>query len=87
MEGADVSKGSMREQMPQTAAFIDALREAFGADQIDPSIRLGVAGAPGKFHAVEGGHELGTPFGVEPSRLCDPLPWWAPGTTKVLGKK
>lgn len=48
--------------MPNTAAFVDELRRVFGADQVDPSIRAGMRGVPGKFHAVEGEHEIGTPF-------------------------
>lgn len=56
------SNGSMREQMPECAAFVDMLRVVFGADQVDPSIRAGMRGEPNRFHAVEGGHELGTPF-------------------------
>lgn len=54
--------GWMREAMPTTAAFVDELRRVFGADQIDPSIRAGMRGMPGKFHAVENGHEIGTPM-------------------------
>lgn len=54
--------GWMREAMPDTAAFVDELRRVFGADQIDPSIRAGMRGMPGKFHAVENGHEIGTPM-------------------------
>lgn len=55
--------GWMREAMPNTAAFVDELRRVFGADQVDPSIRAGMRGVPGKFHAVEGEHEIGTPIG------------------------
>lgn len=69
-----MSKGSMRDLMPQTAAFIDELREVFGADQIDPSIRLGLAGVPFKFHATEGGHELGTSCEIDSARLVTPQP-------------
>lgn len=54
--------GWMRQAMPDTAAFVDELRRVFGADQVDPSIRAGMRGVPGKFHAVEGPHEIGTPF-------------------------
>lgn len=53
---------SLRESMPETAAFIDALREVFGKDEINPQIRKGVGGIPGKFYATEGGNEVGTPF-------------------------
>ena len=50
----------MREAMPITAAWIDALREAFGDEAIVPSIRAGMAGLP-CFYAVEKGIEIGTP--------------------------
>ena len=56
------AKGWMRTAMPTTAAFIDAMRETFGADQVDPSIRAGMAGVPGKFWARENGNEIGTPI-------------------------
>lgn len=55
--------GWMREAMPTTAAFVDELRRVFGADQVDPSIRAGMRGVPGKFHAVELEHTIGTPIG------------------------
>lgn len=51
----------LRQDMPETAAFIDALREAFGRAAIDAQIRAGLAGVPGRFFAQEGGHEVGTP--------------------------
>ncbi len=54
--------GSMREAMPTVAGWIDDLRSAFGADQVDPSIRAGLRGEPNRFWAKEGAHELGTPF-------------------------
>ena len=53
-------KVSMREQMPQVAAIIDAFREAFGAEVVDAAIRRGMRGGQG-FHATENGHEVGTP--------------------------
>lgn len=43
----------MREAMPQTAAFVDALREAFGRDVIDKAIR------DGGLYAEENGHVIG----------------------------
>lgn len=61
--GKDGKRGSMRDSMPTCAAFIDSMREAFGGDQVDPSIRAGMRGEAGKFWAREGGHELGTPPG------------------------
>lgn len=51
---------SLRDQMPQTAALVDKLREVFGADTINLSIKAGMAGVPGKFWAREGGKEVGT---------------------------
>lgn len=53
-------KVSMREQMPQVAAIIDAFREAFGVEVVDAAIRRGMRGGQG-FHATENGHEVGTP--------------------------
>ena len=53
---------SLRDQMPETAAFIDAMRAAFGKDAINAEIRKGVGGLPGHFHATENGQEVGTPF-------------------------
>ena len=55
-----MSNGNMREQMPQVAAIIDAFREAFGAEVVDAAIRRGMRGEQG-FHAIENGHEVGTP--------------------------
>jgi len=54
-----VSKGSMREQMPTVAAWIDSLRETFGKEHIDQQIRAGMKGQP-VFFASENGHEIGT---------------------------
>lgn len=59
---SEQGNGSMREAMPAVAAFIDGLRDAFGADQVDPSIRAGLRGEPNKFWASEAGVELGTQF-------------------------
>lgn len=50
---------NLRAAMPKTAAWIDALRAAFGADQIDASIRAGMKGGTA-FHASENGHEIGS---------------------------
>lgn len=51
----------LRQAMPGVAAFIDSLREAFGDDQINPSIKAGMDGQP-TFHAKENGHSVGTPL-------------------------
>lgn len=53
------NKGSMREEMPVTAAWIDRMREAFGAEHIDGQIRKGMKGEP-VFWASENGHTVGT---------------------------
>lgn len=59
----------LRASMPETAAFIDALREAFGADQVDPSIRAGMRGEP-RFFAQEAGHTLGCAASVADPVRC-----------------
>jgi hypothetical protein len=48
----------LRQTMPTVAAWIDELREAFGADAINPAIRNGVAGGAA-FYATEGGQTIG----------------------------
>ena len=58
---------SMRQAMPTVAAWIDELREAFGADSINAAIRNGVAGGAA-FYATENGQTIGSdamPGGVE----------------------
>ena len=45
--------------MPSVTAWIDELRAAFGADDINGVIKAGVSGLPG-FHANEAGHQVGT---------------------------
>lgn len=52
---------SLRDEMPITAAWIDELREAFGAEMINAQIRLGMEGAQ-TFYAEENGHRVGTTF-------------------------
>lgn len=53
-------KLDMRAEMPVSAAWIDNLREGFGAAFINDIMRRGMRGEP-VFHAVENGHEVGTP--------------------------
>jgi hypothetical protein len=53
---------SLRDAMPQTAAFIDELRKAFGAEMIDAQIRKAMKGEPDCFYAEEAGHQVGTPI-------------------------
>lgn len=50
---------NLRLDMPLTAAWIDALREAFGRDAIDPQIRAAVKDGLPTFHASENGREVG----------------------------
>ena len=58
---------SLRDAMPLTAEFIDALRDVFGKEAINTEIRKGVGGLPGHFHATENGKEVGTPFPEPPA--------------------
>ena len=61
---------SMRDVMPQCAAFIDYLRAEFGADAVDPSIRAAVRDGMPTFYAEEGGHQLGTPATLPDPARC-----------------
>lgn len=45
--------------MPETYAFIEACREAFGKEAVNPMIKLGMEGAQ-TFYASENGIEVGT---------------------------
>lgn len=71
-------KEDTRGRMPQTAVFIDECREAFGAAEVNAAIRAAMKGEP-LFHAVENGHELGTPMvEADPTRVVTGdalLPW------------
>jgi hypothetical protein len=49
----------MKEKMPQVAALIEDLVNAFGKESIHGQIRKGLAGEP-TFWASENGHEIGT---------------------------
>jgi len=49
----------LRHSMPETAAFIDAMRDAFGAEMINAAIKAGIDGQP-TFWASENGQEIGT---------------------------
>lgn len=59
-----MARGSMRDQMPQVAAWVDGLRAEFGTEAIDASIRAGLNGEP-TFYAVEAGREIGCRATVE----------------------
>jgi len=54
-----MGKKSLRDEMPETAGFIDSLREAFGKEMVDEQIRQGMRGQP-VFWARENGREIGT---------------------------
>jgi len=61
-EGGGGSKAGkpMRDQMPAVAAFVDAMREAFGAEEINQAIAAGIKQHPGAgFFATENGHQVG----------------------------
>jgi hypothetical protein len=53
-----MDKKPLRQTMPTVAAWIDSLREAFGADAVNPAIRNGAAGGS-HFYAEENGHAIG----------------------------
>jgi len=59
----------MRAAMPTVAAFIDAMRVAFGAETIDRAMRDGMAGLP-TFYAAEGGKTIGTPATMPDPARC-----------------
>jgi hypothetical protein len=65
-ESQPMSK-NLRAEMPTVAAWIDELREAFGVDQINQSIKAGINGQP-TFYASENGHEIGTASRHAPER-------------------
>ena len=59
-----MTKPTMRDQMPEVAAFIDQMRQAFGKEEIDQQIRRGMRGEP-TFYARERGQVIGTPWRKE----------------------
>ncbi|MBZ0105426.1 MAG: hypothetical protein K8H84_07315 [Sulfuricella denitrificans] len=75
---------NLRAQMPITAAWIDSLREAFGADQVDPSIKSGMKGSSA-FYASENGIELGRQDGRTGVSLADMV--LAPSTAQENAAK
>lgn len=56
------AKVDMRQQMPETACWVDAKRKELGKDHVNACIKRALAGEPGQFYAFEDGHALGTPF-------------------------
>ena len=69
---------NLRADMPETAAFIDALRDAFGKDAINAAIKKGVGGLAGHFHATENGFEAGTPIPAPGVSLSVDQLWFPP---------
>ena len=57
----------LRQTMPTIAGWIDELRDAFGAEAINPAIRAGIDGQP-TFYASENGQEVGTRFIPDPEK-------------------
>lgn len=54
------NSGSMRDKMPETAKFLDELREVFGAERLNETIRRQVHGGEDLgFWASEAGHTVG----------------------------
>ena len=53
---------NMREQMPQTARWVDARRAEWGEAYVKQCVQRAMRREPGQFYAVENGHVLGTPF-------------------------
>lgn len=58
-EGLALIKG----HMPQTYAAIQDRAQAVGK-RVFADVRAGLRGEPGRFYAIEGGHVVGTPFGI-----------------------
>lgn len=61
--------GSMRDKMPECAAWIDELRRVFGTQDVNGWINRGIR--DGTFCAAEGGHEIGQP--ADTSRCVVPV--------------
>lgn len=55
-----MKKKPLRDEMPNTAWFIDLAREIFGTEAVNRQIRRGLNGEP-VFWASENGKEIGTP--------------------------
>lgn len=70
---------SMRDAMPLTADWVDKKRAEWGRDHVNDCVRRAMAGEPGYFYAIEGGHVLGTPWPVGAAVEGSPLP---PGQVK-----
>lgn len=67
----------MRSKMPQCAAFVDGLREAFGVEEINSVIKRGLrpeCEPEHRVHFAEAGHELGRAAGVLGVEVSPALP-------------
>lgn len=67
----------MREKMPLCAAFVDALREVFGAGEMNHVLRMGLrpdCDPRLRVHFVEAGNELGRAPGVLGVEVMPALP-------------
>lgn len=62
MTNRQASKIDLRQQMPETARWVDERRAEWGKDHVNTCLRKAIAGEPDWFYAVEAGHILGTPF-------------------------
>lgn len=60
---------SMRVAMPETADFVDRKRVEWGRAHVDDCLKRALAGEPGYFYAIEGGHVMGTPWGMSEGGL------------------
>lgn len=74
--------GRLRAVMPDTAAFIDAMRDTFGREAIDDIIAGGMAGRGG-FHAEESGQVIGSK-GFQPIP-GGPVEQWDPERAVQVG--
>ena len=64
--------GSMRDRMPECAAFLDELRRVFGKDEVDGWIRVGLK--RGTFYAQENGHVVGVEQDHSGCRVATVIP-------------
>ena len=71
----------MRESMPGVTAFIDSMRETFGAEAINQSMRQGLQ--TGDFWASEGAQMIGAPWCHFPR----PVPCETPGRAAAFADK
>lgn len=74
----------LRDTMPTVSGFIDDMRDAFGAAEINASIRAGMEGQP-TFYACENGVEVGAKDTRPGIRLTD-MVIDAPGAIVAVGR-